>query len=97
MLISMTLTLTLKMFESLVPLVIFAADLMTVAPGLPDGMTFKDEVTNAPPAPPPQGKAATEVINLVDILADTDDLNLGDSEDEEAAKEDKQVTDISRL
>ena len=69
-----------------------AVDLLKVAPGLPDGMTFKDVVSNSPPASLPQGKgAAPEVINLADILADTGDFDLGDSEDEESAKEEKEV------
>ena len=69
-----------------------AVDLLKVAPGLPDGMTFKNVVSNSPQASPPQGKdTVPEVINLADILADTGDFDLGDSEDEESAKEEKEV------
>ena len=52
-------------------------------------MKFKDEVPNNQPASTLQGKAANEVINLANILADTGDLDLGDSEDEEPAKEEE--------
>ncbi|KAK7095479.1 superkiller complex protein 2-like [Littorina saxatilis] len=64
-------------------------ELLTAAPGLADGMTFDTGAADPKPPPPPESNTAPDVINLADILADTDDLDLGDSDEEEAEQKKK--------
>nr|KAG5700480.1 hypothetical protein BaRGS_013967 [Batillaria attramentaria] len=58
-------------------------DLLTVAPGLEEGMTFENVAveTKSTAAVEPSGN---DVINLADILAQDDDLDFGDSDEEKA-------------
>ena len=72
-----------------------ATDLLTVAPGLPDGMDFTSQTSGTAPKSPPEGDTSNDVINLADILAGTDDLDLGDSDEEETAEKVAPSKDVS--
>lgn len=63
------------------PTLNFDTDLLTVAPGLVEGMTFQEVTTPAKPAESRE-LLGNDVINLADILAQDDDLDFGDSGDE---------------
>lgn len=69
-------------------------ELLTAAPGLADGMTFDTGAADPKPPPPPESNTAPDVINLADILADTDDLDLGDSDEEEAEQKKKDKENV---
>ncbi|KAL8606412.1 hypothetical protein ACOMHN_060317 [Nucella lapillus] len=70
----------------------FDTDLLTVAPGLPDGINFAKAAIDSTPTLPAGDSTGSDVINLADIMAATDDLDLGDSDEEaEAAEKEKAV------
>ncbi|XP_076455159.1 superkiller complex protein 2-like isoform X1 [Babylonia areolata] len=78
----------------------FETDLLTVAPGMLDGMTFANATKEATPTLPAEDSTSSDVINLADILAATDDLDLGDSDEEgteEKGKTEKDNEDTAAL